>query len=112
MLWTAPAADVLSKLIFKLRYLTHIGTEGSFAALRPIQLAFPLVAVALWRHRLRVVPGHQWLLAAPLAALGVHVFYVVDFYYPRHIVFGYLLAGLVTLVMLAEDGLLRGRSVR
>jgi hypothetical protein len=54
---------------------------------------------------------HGWLFVAPLAALAVHVFYVVHFYYPRHIVFGHLLGGCVVLVLLAEDGARRTASM-
>jgi hypothetical protein len=96
-------------LIWKLRHLTHVGAQYALTAFVPLhllQLALLSVVIAVARGRLHLVSGHAWLAAAPFIALGVHVFYVVHFYYPRHIMFGYLLGGVIALVWIAEDGLM------
>jgi hypothetical protein len=42
------------------------------------------------------------LLFVPVLFLGVHVFYQVWVYYPRHIVIGYLAMGVVTFVSMCD----------
>jgi len=108
-----PWREVWAMFLWKMEHLTHIHAEYAlslFVPLHLLQLATLAVIAAVARGRLRPLPGHVWLLAAPLAALGVHLFYVVHYYYPRHIMFGYLLGGVVALVWIAEDGLMRGRG--
>ena len=91
----------------KIGQVLHLGIATVFLPLHLLQIAFVLTAVALWRGVLRPTRWHAVLLLAPLVALAVHVVYVVHFYYPRHIVFGHLLAGVVILILLAEDGVNR-----
>jgi hypothetical protein len=113
--WSADQRQVWAMFIWKIRLLAHVGLDKAYATswfvpLHLLQLAVLAVAIAVWRGRLRPLPGHTWLLAAPVVALGVHLFYVVHFYYPRHIMFGYLLGGVVALVLIAENGLMRSRA--
>jgi hypothetical protein len=104
---------VWTMFAWKMEHLTHLGAEYAtswFVPLHLLQLALLSVAIAAARGRVCVARGHAWLAAAPVVALGVHLFYVVHFYYPRHIMFGYLLGGVVALVWIAEDGLAVSRT--
>lgn len=104
---------VWTMLAWKIQHLTHVGAAYAtswFVPLHLLQVAILTIVFAAWRGRVRVAPGDAWLLGAPVVALGVHLFYVVHYYYPRHILFGYLLGGVVALVWIAEDGLMRGRE--
>jgi len=98
------SASVRQTLLLKVGQVLHIGVSTVFLPLHLLQAAFVATVIAMWRGILRPTPWHAALLLAPLLALAVHVVYVVHFYYPRHIVFGHLLAGVVILVLLAEDG--------
>ena len=104
--------SVRHTLLLKVGQVLHVGVATVFLPLHLVQLAFVATAIALWRGTLRPTRWHAALLAAPLLALGVHLVYVVHFYYPRHIVFGHLLAGVVVLILLAEDGANRGIPVK
>ena len=107
-------ARVWALLLRKVEHLAHINADQAsswFVPLHLAQLGILFVAMSVWRGRLRLLPGHAWLFAAPAVALGIHLFYVVFVYYPRHIMFGYLLGGVVALVVIAEDGVIRGRPV-
>jgi hypothetical protein len=101
------SASVRQTLLLKVGQVLHIGVSTVFLPLHLLQAAFVATVIAMWRGILRPTPWHAALLLAPLLALAVHVVYVVHFYYPRHIVFGHLLAGVVILVLLAEDGVNR-----
>lgn len=106
--WTGVPRQTWAMLGWKIQHLAHMGATHATTWLVPLhllQLAIVATVVAVWRGYVRPLPGHGWLLAAPAIALGVHLFYVVHFYYPRHIMFGYLLGGVVALVWIAEDGL-------
>jgi hypothetical protein len=100
------ARDMWPALSWKIRQVVYLKVDYAppFAALHVLQLAIVLAIVMVWRRKVRPFAMHGWLFAAPLAALAVHVFYVVHYYYPRHIMFGHLLAGCIVLVLLAEDG--------
>jgi hypothetical protein len=95
-----------STLLARLRYLVHIGTDAPtwFLPLHGLQLIIAGAAAALLAGRWRVNRWHGWLLLAPLAALSVHIVLAVNVYYPRHILFAYLLAGTLVLALAAEDG--------
>lgn len=73
------------------------GDEPSRNAMRGLQvlwLATCVLAVRRWGF----APGAKLLLyTLPLAYLGVHFVFVVDDYYPRHVIVGHLAMGLVTL---------------
>ena len=68
----------------------------SRAAIRGLQVLW-LATAALALRRRGFAPGAKVLLAVPLLYLGVHLVYVVDDYYPRHVIVGHLAMGLVTL---------------
>ena len=69
----------------------------SRAAIRGLQVLWLTTCVLTIRRR-GVAPGTKVLLVGlPLLYLGVHLIYVVDDYYPRHIIAGHLAMGLVTL---------------
>jgi hypothetical protein len=73
------------------------GDELSRAAMRGLQVLW-LAACVLALRRRGFEPGAKMLLLGlPLLYLGVHFVYVVDDYYPRHIIAGHLAMGLVTL---------------
>ena len=59
-----------------------------------------IVTVFLRDSSQRNIP--RLLLLVPLLFLGVHVFYQVWVYYPRHIVIGYLAMGVVTFVSMCD----------
>ena len=110
---SGPPREVWAMFVWKMQHLTHIGAryaDSWFIPLHLLQLATLAVIVAVARGRLRPAPGHVWLLTTPLIALGVHLFYVVHYYYPRHIMFGYLLGGVVALIWIAEDGVITNRA--
>jgi hypothetical protein len=105
-----PLADwTVSSVLGKIRYLLHIGTDAPtwFLPIHALQLVLAGAAVAVFTGRWRVSRWHRWLFLAPLATLAVHLVFNVAVYYPRHILFGYLLAGALVLVAAAEDGALR-----
>ena len=102
------SAGVRQTLLLKVGQVLHVGVSTVFLPLHLLQVAFVATVIALWRGTLRPTRWHAALLLAPLLALAVHVVYVVHFYYPRHIVFGHLLGGVVILILLAEDGANRG----
>jgi hypothetical protein len=106
--WTA------STVFEKVRYLVHMGTDAPtlFVPLHVLQLIIVLGAAAVWTGRWRVHRWHGWLLLAPLAALSVHLMFAVNVYYPRHILYAYLLAGAIVLVFAAEDGQRRAISAQ
>jgi hypothetical protein len=57
-----------------------------------------VVTCLVANRRRGFAPGAKVLLVAlPLLYLGVHFVYVVDDYYPRHIIAGHLAMGLVSL---------------
>ena len=98
----------------KLRYLVHIGTDAQtwFLPLHALQLILIGAVAAVWTGRWRVSVWHSALLLAPLAALSVHIVFAVNVYYPRHILYAYLLAGALVLVLAAEDGRRRTAAVQ
>jgi hypothetical protein len=101
-----PSAFTVSSVLEKVRYLLHVGTDArtAFLPLHALQLILVGVAAAVFAGRWHVRLWHRWLFAAPLAALAVHLVFNVNVYYPRHILFAYLLAGAIALVLAAEDG--------
>jgi uncharacterized membrane protein len=86
--------------------LLHVGTDAQtwFLRLHALQLILAGVLAAVFTGRWHVGRVHRWLFVAPLAALAVHVVFNVNVYYPRHILFAYLLAGAIAVVLAAEDG--------
>jgi len=98
------SASVRETLVRKVGQVLHIGVSTVFLPLHLLQVAFAATVIVVWRGILRPTRWHAALLLAPLLALAVHIVYVVHFYYPRHIVFGHLLGGVVILILLAEDG--------
>jgi hypothetical protein len=52
------------------------------------------------------------LLVTPVLYLGVHMVYVIDVYYPRHIVAGYLAMGLLSMAWWAAEGRARSTADR
>jgi hypothetical protein len=73
------------------------GDALSRAAIRGLQVLWVVTCLVANRRR-GFAPGAKVLLVAlPLLYLGVHFVYVVDDYYPRHIIAGHLAMGLVTL---------------
>lgn len=59
------------------------------------------IATIIWLLRRRRWSGALWLLASvPALFLGVHVFFQVTVYYPRHIVAGHLAMVLVAMAVL------------
>lgn len=100
-------AWTVARVLEKIRYLLHMGTDAPtpFLPLHALQLVILGGAAAVWTGRWRVGRWHGWLFLAPLAALAVHIVFAVNVYYPRHILFAYLLAGALVLVLAAEDGL-------
>ena len=99
-------AWTVASVFDKLRYLVHIGTDAQtwFLPLHALQLILAGAVAAIWTGRWRVGRWHSALLLAPVAALTVHIMFAVNVYYPRHILFAYLLAGSLVLVLAAEDG--------
>ena len=99
-------AWTLAAVLEKLRYLAHAGTDAQtwFLPLHAVQLILAGAVAAIWTRRWQVSRWHSALLLAPLAALSVHIVFAVNVYYPRHILFAYLLAGSLVLVLAAEDG--------
>jgi hypothetical protein len=88
------------------------GEHVSWVAIHGMQLLW--LAVGLLTLARRGAPGTtKILLGLPLVYLGVHLFFVVDFYYPRHIIAGHLAMGLVTLYAVGRGfgpGPAHGRS--
>ncbi len=73
------------------------GDALSRLAIRGLQVLWAAACVLAIRRR-GFAPGTKLLLVGlPVLYLGVHLVYVVDDYYPRHIIAGYLAMGLVTL---------------
>ena len=73
------------------------GDALSRLAIRGLQVLWLATCLVALRRR-GFAPGTKLLLLGlPLLYLGVHFVYVVDDYYPRHIIAGYLAMGLVTL---------------
>jgi hypothetical protein len=73
------------------------GDALSRVAIRGLQVLWATACVLAIRRR-GFAPGTKLLLVGlPVLYLGVHLVYVVDDYYPRHIIAGYLAMGLVTL---------------
>jgi hypothetical protein len=99
-------AWTVSAVFSKIRYLVHMGTDAAtaFFPLHALQLVLVAAALAVSTGRWRVSRWHGWLFLAPLAALSVHIVFAVNVYYPRHILYAYLLAGAIVLVLAAEDG--------
>lgn len=86
----------------RLQWLTHFGVAHDIgpAAWLPghgLQLLF--IVALVWAFKRRDLPWRLIALAlVPLSSLAVHVPYIVNVYYPRHIVFAYLAAGATILV--------------
>jgi hypothetical protein len=102
----------VSTLLNRSRYLLHVGTDAptAYFPLHALQLVLVGAAAAVFTGRWRVNRWHGWLFLAPLAALSVHLVFAVNVYYPRHILFAYLLAGAIVLVLAAEDGVRRAQG--
>lgn len=85
--------------MFYLHTLRDVFPRGDFvswAAIHSIQILW--LAAGLVVLGRRTVPGMtKILLGLPLVYLGVHLVYVVDFYYPRHVIAAHLAMVLVTL---------------
>jgi hypothetical protein len=97
----------------RVRLLLHLGTKAptSFLPLHVLQIGLVATLLAVLRGGIRVDKWYGWLMLAPVAALAVHLIFAVDVYYPRHILFGYLLGGVISLVLLAaSDANARGYS--
>jgi hypothetical protein len=72
------------------------GEYVSWTAIHGLQLLW--LGVSLLTLARRTAPGlTKILLGLPLAYLGVHLVFVVDFYYPRHIIAGHFAMALVSL---------------
>ncbi len=77
------------------------GEYVSWVAIHGIQLLW--LVVGLLTLARRSAPAiTKILLGLPLVYLGVHLVFVLDFYYPRHIVAGHLAMALVTLYALGR----------
>jgi hypothetical protein len=73
------------------------GDELSRTAMRSLQILWLTTCVLVLRRRGFEPITAALLVTLPLLYLGVHFIYVVDDYYPRHIIVGHLAMGLVTL---------------
>ena len=73
------------------------GDELSRTAMRSLQILWLTTCVLVLRRRGLEPITAALLVTLPLLYLGVHFIYVVDDYYPRHIIVGHLAMGLVTL---------------
>ena len=74
-----------------------------------LRVVFPALLVAwaaasllLWAHRRCVSPTAKRLLILPALHLGVYMCFVIEIYYPRHIVAGYLAMGVVALYAIRD----------
>jgi hypothetical protein len=73
------------------------GDALSRLAIRGLQVLWLTTCVLVLRRRGFALDTVALLVSLPLLYLGVHLVYVVDDYYPRHIIAGHLAMGLVTL---------------
>jgi hypothetical protein len=73
------------------------GDKLARLAVRGLQVLWLAAGVLVLLGRGRTSGADALLLGLPLLYLGVHLVYVVDDYYPRHIIAGHLAMGLVTL---------------
>ena len=73
------------------------GDELSRTAMRGLQILWAATCILALRRRGFARGTKLLLLGLPLLYLGVHLVYVVDDYYPRHIIAGHLAMGLVTM---------------
>jgi hypothetical protein len=73
------------------------GDELSRAAMRGLQVLWAATCVLALRRRGFARGTKLLLVGLPLLYLGVHLVYVVDDYYPRHVIAGHLAMGLVTM---------------
>jgi hypothetical protein len=73
------------------------GDALSRLAMRGLQVLWLTACVLALRRRGFARGTKALLLGLPLLYLGVHLVYVVDDYYPRHVIAGHLAMGLVTL---------------
>ncbi len=73
------------------------GDELSRAAMRGLQILWAATCVLALRRRGFARGTKLLLVGLPLLYLGVHLIYVVDDYYPRHVIAGHLAMGLVTM---------------
>jgi hypothetical protein len=73
------------------------GDAMSRIAMRWLQILWLATLVLAFRRRGFAPAAKALLVMLPLLYLGVHVIFVVDDYYPRHIIAGHFAMGLVTL---------------
>jgi hypothetical protein len=103
----AIAASQLRGLVYRASTITGAGPEYRQLALgfHGLQLLWALLVfpVVLPRSGLHASARVLWLL--PLAYLGVHLFYVQYYYYPRHIIIGHLAMGVVATYLLSPRAL-------
>ena len=85
-------------------YLEPLPDPGLRLAMHGLQAAWLLTAVGVigaWR---RIDRPARLLVLCPVAFLGVHLFYTPLYYYPRHLVAGYLAMGLVAAYLAGGRG--------
>jgi hypothetical protein len=96
----AAVLQVVRGLLFLPPWHVSIGTDDVRFVIYALQAVW-LVALCLALRR--SVPMRLRILAfVPLVYLGVHVFYAVGNYYPRHILAAYFAMGLVTMTIAAH----------
>jgi hypothetical protein len=77
-------------------------------ALHGLQLLY-VVSVVRWLRSGRPDAEALLVAASPLLILGVHLFYIVNNYYPRHILAAHQLMGLVSVLLASGAGRRDGR---
>jgi hypothetical protein len=94
----------LAAHILQVLYLEPLPDLDLRLAMHGLQVAWLLAAaavIATWR---RVDWLTRLLVFWPVALLGVHLFYTPLYYYPRHLVAGYLAMGLVAAYVASGRG--------
>lgn len=86
---------LLGEQLRGLVYLRPAGAPWLHVVFHGLELTWLVAAVLVWRARRAVPVGATLLLGVPALYLGVHVFYEVVVYYPRHIIIGHFAMGAV-----------------
>ncbi|MGH7319331.1 MAG: hypothetical protein ACRELA_06855 [Candidatus Rokuibacteriota bacterium] len=89
--------------VYLASFITRSGREARQLALafHGLQLLWGLTALGVMLERRRFSTTAKLLVILPILYLGVHIFYQVDVYYPRHIVIGHFAMGVVAAYLLS-----------
>lgn len=91
-------------MLYRASVVTRSGPESRQLALGfyGLQLLWAVLALPVLLGRKCLSPTARLLWPVPALYLGVHLFYVQFYYYPRHIVIGHLAMGIVSSYLLSQ----------